>query len=161
MKGFSLRKARTEDIDFIFHVRAESMRNDVERNLGWNDNEQFKKAADEIGQAQIIMVDDEPAGVLKVLTREHELHLHQVQLLPRYQGLGIGTALVQSVLDRADSENFPVTLFVLKGARARNLYERMGFTVVEENVHNYKMCRLPGSIRKIGAEKEMLNGKKR
>ena len=89
------------------------------------------------------MVDNVPVGVIKILTREHELHLHQMQILPRYQGRGIGTALVRRVLERADNRNLPVTLFVMKGARARNLYERMGFSVVEDNVNNYKMCRYP------------------
>jgi len=142
---FSLRRASGEDIDFIFQVRAQSMKNDFTRTSGWNDDDQYKRAADEIGQAQIIMAGKEPVGFIKVLTREHELHLHQMQILPRYQGFGIGTALVQCVLDRADSQNLPVTLFVLKGARSRNLYDRMGFSVIEENIYNFKMCRIPDS----------------
>jgi len=59
--------------------------------------------------------------------------------------LGIGTAFVQSVLDRADSKNISVTLFVLKGARAKSLYERMGFSVTGENSFKYTMRRLPNS----------------
>ncbi len=145
MEQFSLRMASSEDIDFIFRVRVESMKEDFARTSGWSADEQYRKAADEIGQARIIMIDNLPVGVIKVLTRDNELHLHQMQILPGYQGRGIGTALVQRVLESADSRNLPVTLFVLKGARAKNLYERMGFSVVEENVNNDKMCRHPGN----------------
>src|SRR5512140_1679882 len=95
MEKFSLRRASGEDVDFIFQVRVQSMKNDFARTSGWNDDEQYKRAADEIGQAHIIMVGNEPVGVIKVLTREHELHLHQMQILPRYQGYGIGTTLVK------------------------------------------------------------------
>ncbi len=143
MEQFSLRNASSEDIDFIFLVRVESMKSDFEKTSRWNDEEQYRKAADEIGQAQIIMMEGLPVGVIKVLTREHELHLHQMQILPCCQGRGIGSALVRMVLQRADSLNFPVTLFVLKGARARNLCERMGFSLVEENLYNFRMCRYP------------------
>ena len=48
MEQFSLRSASSEDIDFIFRVRVESMKDDFARTSGWNDAEQYRKAADEI-----------------------------------------------------------------------------------------------------------------
>lgn len=143
MEEFSLRKASREDIDFIFYIRAQTMKDDFTRTFGWDDDDQYKRAADEIGQAQIIMINKEPIGVIKILTCKHEFHLHQMQILPQYQGKGIGTTLLENLLDRADSQNFQVTLFVLKGARAKHLYDRMGFFIIEENANNFKMCRLP------------------
>ena len=145
MEKFSLRKATTADIDFIFYVRTLTMKSDFEGTFGWKDSEQYERAADEIDQAQIIMLHKEQIGVIKILAKENELHLHQMQILPRYQGKGIGTALVQNLLDRADSQQFSVTLFVLKNARAKNLYDRMGFSVIENNAHNFKMYRYPSN----------------
>ena len=67
---------------------------------------------------------------------------------PDRQGEGIGTALMQPILERADSGGVPA---YLETATARNvlLYERQGFGVVEEltlpgtDVHGWLMRRTP------------------
>ncbi len=67
---------------------------------------------------------------------------------PERQGEGIGTALMQPVLERADREQQPA---YLETATGRNvlLYERQGFSVVEEitlpgtDVHGWLMRRIP------------------
>jgi ribosomal protein S18 acetylase RimI-like enzyme len=69
---------------------------------------------------------------------------------PDRQGEGIGTALMRPVLERADAETVPA---YLETATARNvlLYERVGFSVVEEltlpdtDVHGWLMRRAPAS----------------
>jgi len=67
---------------------------------------------------------------------------------PERQGEGVGTALMQPVLARADAER---THAYLETATGRNvlLYERQGFSVVEEltlpgtDVHGWLMRRAP------------------
>ena len=67
---------------------------------------------------------------------------------PERQGEGIGTALLQPVLDRCDRDRLPA---YLETAVARNvlLYERLGFDVVEEidlpgtDIHGWLMLRSP------------------
>jgi GNAT superfamily N-acetyltransferase len=146
MIQFILRKAFIEDIDFIFRLRLLTMKDDFERTFGWNDDEQYKRAADEIEQAQMIILGNDPVGVVKILTKDSEFHLHQMQILPEHQGKGIGTAIVSDLLQRAGQLNLPVTLFVLKGSRAKNLYDRMGFSVIEETAGNFKMSRCPDGV---------------
>jgi GNAT superfamily N-acetyltransferase len=71
---------------------------------------------------------------------------------PERQGEGIGTALVQPVLAKADAGGTPA---YLETATGRNvlLYERLGFAVVEEptlpdtDVHGWLMLRRPSSGR--------------
>ena len=75
-------------------------------------------------------------------------YLSALGVEPDRQGEGIGTALMQPVLERADREQRPC---YLETAVARNvlLYERQGFAVVEEltlpatDVHGWLMRRIP------------------
>jgi GNAT superfamily N-acetyltransferase len=53
-------------------------------------------------------------------------YLWMIAAAPDRQGEGLGTALVQSVLDRCDRENLPAYLEA-SNARSRRLYERLGF----------------------------------
>jgi GNAT superfamily N-acetyltransferase len=75
-------------------------------------------------------------------------YLSAIGVEPDRQGEGVGTALMQPVLDRCDREGLPA---YLETAVARNvlLYERLGFDVVEEmdlpgtDIHGWQMLRAP------------------
>ncbi|WP_371599427.1 GNAT family N-acetyltransferase [Streptomyces sp. NBC_00564] len=60
-----------------------------------------------------------PAG------RAHE-YLWMIAVAPGRQGEGLGTALIETVLDRCDREGIPAYLEA-SSARSRKLYERLGF----------------------------------
>jgi GNAT superfamily N-acetyltransferase len=75
-------------------------------------------------------------------------YLSAIGVEPERQGEGIGTALMQPALDRADADGVPA---YLDTATARNvlLYERQRFAVVEEltllgtDIHGWLMRRAP------------------
>ena len=89
---------------------------------------------------------------LEARRREHvpmpHFYLSALGVEPERQGEGIGTALMRPVLERADREQHPA---YLETATGRNvlLYERQGFSVVEEltlpgtDVHGWLMRRIP------------------
>lgn len=57
------------------------------------------------------------------------INIHDLAVLPKYRSMGIGQALIGSVVKRAREENCcKVTLEVREDNRARNLYEREGFS---------------------------------
>ncbi|MGW2934696.1 GNAT family N-acetyltransferase [Streptomyces sp. NPDC001156] len=57
--------------------------------------------------------------------RAHE-YLWMIGVAPGHQGEGLGTALIQHVLDRCDREGLPAYLEA-SSARSTRLYERLGF----------------------------------
>ncbi|MFJ3513028.1 GNAT family N-acetyltransferase [Streptomyces luteogriseus] len=57
--------------------------------------------------------------------RAHE-YLWMIGVAPGRQGEGLGTALIEAVLDRCDREGLPAYLEA-SNARSRELYERLGF----------------------------------
>ncbi|WP_371669188.1 GNAT family N-acetyltransferase [Streptomyces sp. NBC_00289] len=69
-----------------------------------------------------LTADIHPAG------RAHE-YLWMIAVAPQRQGEGLGSALIETVLDRCDREALPAYLEA-SSARSRTLYERLGFTLV-------------------------------
>ena len=140
---FTLRPAFLNDIEFIYELRSRTMKPFLECTLGWNEAKEREKAADELAHAEIIMVGQSRVGVLKVIPRTDELHLHQMQILPEFQKMGIGAELVQHIIIRSEKSRKPITLFVMKNTPAKKLYEQFGFMVSHDFEHNCKMCRYP------------------
>ncbi len=63
--------------------------------------------------------------------REHHYYLPFLGVEPRWQGRGIGAALLAPVLGRCDAEGVPAYLEA-STPRNRALYERLGFAVTDE-----------------------------
>ena len=106
-------------------------------------------AADEYWVLVIVLKDDDrPAGTVSVW--RHEGHRHPVEeigwmVLPEFQGRGIGTAAVRSVIERArvtgrwtELHAFPPVANEGSNAMAR----RMGFTLVGTGDYEFRGRRL-------------------
>lgn len=69
--------------------------------------------------------------------------LIDIALLPEYQGQGIGTALIEAMLQRADEQGLLVELFVETYNPAQRLYGRLGFHAINESGVYVRMHRQP------------------
>ena len=80
-------------------------------------------------RVQIVSVDGVDVGRLDVDFGDEEIFLLIVELSPTHQGRGIGSRLIQQLLDQAAVEGKPLALNVLEvNHRAYALYRRLGFT---------------------------------
>jgi ribosomal protein S18 acetylase RimI-like enzyme len=136
-----LRPATEADHPFLWRLHCEAMRAHVEATWGWDEADQRRRfdAAFEPERVSIVMVRDEPVGMLRVERRPDEMVLVVVEVLPEWQGQGIGTRVVSRVVQEAGG--VPVSLHVLKGNPARALYERLGFVIDGETATHVTMCR--------------------
>ena len=75
----------------------------------------------------VIDVDGEPAGRFYVARWDDEIRIMDVALLPEYRGRGIGTTLIQALLDEGVRTGKRVSIHVEKHSPALRLYERLGF----------------------------------
>lgn len=87
----------------------------------------------------ILLFDDQPAGRLLVFRSKLENVLVDIALLPEKRGIGIGTALILELLEEANKAGKPVRLHVERHNRARGLYERLGFEIIEDTGIYFKM----------------------
>jgi ribosomal protein S18 acetylase RimI-like enzyme len=139
--AWTLRPARPDDRVFLLRLKEAAMRCYVEQVWGWDDAEQaaFLDEGFVPERWQIIQVQGQDAGVLVVEEDAEQLYLAEIELLPVWQGRGIGTAAIGSLMERALVAGKPITLRVLHvNKRARALYERLGFQPYKEiETHTY------------------------
>ena len=89
----------------------------------------------------VITLDDVPIGRMYVHSGSSEIRLMEISIDPALRGRGIGTQLVQSVLAEAERLGKTVTLHVEPYNPALRLYQRLGFTIVEERGLNFLLER--------------------
>lgn len=138
---YRLRLGTEHDREWLWRLHCETMRPYVDATWGWNDGDQrerFDEAFDP-RRVEIVVIGNEPVGMLRVQRRPDEVVLAALQVAPSWQGRGIGAALVSAVIEEAGGR--PVTLQVLKVNPARALYERMGFVVEGESTTHVVMRR--------------------
>lgn len=81
----------------------------------------------------VITCDGRDVGRLALSRHPDGIHVVDIALLTRERSRGIGTAVLEAVIEAATGTDRDVTLYVDRGNPARRLYERLGFEVVEEN----------------------------
>ncbi len=87
----------------------------------------------------IILASHKKVGLLKCIETKAEIEILQLQVLPGYQGKGIGKQILKGVISKAEAENKNLRLNVLKENPARHLYERNGFKIVGEDPFEFYM----------------------
>ena len=131
--SFHLRPAEPADRDFLFALFTQTMKSVIEQTWGWDDARQradFDRRFESYDVA-VVECDARPVGGLFLETAASSAFIHELQLLPEYQGRGIGSAIVQTVIDHASARGLPVALSVVAAnPRAQRFYERLGFRVM-------------------------------
>ena len=88
---------------------------------------------------QIIMLHDRVIGRVLVERTETEHRGVDIALLPEFRSGGIGTTIVQALLDEAAAAGKPFRISVVRTNPAVHLYERLGFKTVGENLTHFMM----------------------
>lgn len=133
------RPAIASDAQFLEDVHAAALGPVALVGYGWPEitlREQFRSEID-LSWCHVIIVDGRRGGYLSVEDRGSLWYIDAIAIARRYQGKGIGTAVLREVL--ADAGNRPVRLNVLHVNRARALYERLGFRIVGRDARRQVM----------------------
>jgi GNAT superfamily N-acetyltransferase len=85
------------------------------------------------GEHSIILIDDRPIGRLFISRTFEAIDLVDISLLPRPRAAGIGTRLIESLLDEGNQAGKPVRLYVFRFDGASRLCERLGFRRLGES----------------------------
>jgi|KBSSwiStaDraftv2_1062776.scaffolds.fasta_scaffold02668_10 ribosomal protein S18 acetylase RimI-like enzyme len=108
-------------------------------NMQFNLQRQQYEAGYPDAEDNIIFCDGQPVGRFFVSDGDQQFTLVDVALLPESRNLGIGRWLIEALLERAAAAQKPVRLHVSKMNPARRLYERLGFSVVDEDGMYFEM----------------------
>ncbi|WP_037570313.1 GNAT family N-acetyltransferase [Phaeacidiphilus oryzae] len=149
MADWKLRAAEPADVEAIAELRAVVMRPDLQRLGRYDEHRVRQRLRDGFSSrhTSIVLVGGALAGSVTLRPEEDGWWLEHFYLAESCQGAGIGTAVLRTLLRRADAAGAPVRLNVLRGSAAQRLYERHGFTVEAEDPVDVFMVRRPGPHR--------------
>lgn len=139
------RAVKHEDLDFLLKLRKKSMSKHLARAKIKLTNEQhLERIKENYYDSHIVLRNRKPIGLLKfgvisLKSGEKSLHIMQLQILPEYQGQGVGSKILSVVKKRALQLQLPITLNVLLKNPARGLYLRHGFQIEGKNKLEFQM----------------------
>jgi ribosomal protein S18 acetylase RimI-like enzyme len=84
------------------------------------------------GEFWLIERDGHPIGRLYLCWGETRVQLIDISLLPEVRGAGLGSALLTDVIARASARRLAVELHVEAHNPALRLYQRLGFSIIED-----------------------------
>lgn len=142
--GVRLRTCTDEDLPFLHRVYAETRRDELAQ-TGWTAQQQADFIAFQFhaqhhhyithyfdGEFHVVERDGEDVGRL-YLHWGSELRIVDIALLAAARGRGLGSALLQALLDHAGSRGKAVSIHVERNNPALRLYQRLGFQPVDEH----------------------------
>lgn len=146
MTGFTLEPLTVADGDFRLEVFRATIKPYLDDLFGWDEATQTAIILDQLkgGTHSAIVTGGQGVGIVQIEASADAISLRQIEILPRFQGRGIGTAVTRSLIDRCCREGKLLTLHVFKSnTSALRLYERLGFRVSGQGEHGIEMTYTP------------------
>ncbi|MEU4194498.1 GNAT family N-acetyltransferase [Kribbella sp. NPDC026611] len=142
MTEYEVRPALSSDVTFLADVSIEATRAqgrlpaDFDE-AEWRDGfEEWTRETldDPTTSVNVVEQHGKPVGRLRITRFPDLIELSGIQLLPRVQGQGIGTAIIQNLQAEAAARGVPLRLNVEQNnPAARRLYHRLGFTQIAQD----------------------------
>jgi ribosomal protein S18 acetylase RimI-like enzyme len=143
---FTIRQSNADDAPLFYRVIEQTMRELIITTWGrWNESRVLQEShEDSISpNAQVIQIGDIAVGVFLVERLLTHIQPEQIYLLPEYQRLGIGSALVHSLITEASQSQISIHLRVMAINPAKEFYEKLGFIVTEVTSEFFFMEKVP------------------
>jgi ribosomal protein S18 acetylase RimI-like enzyme len=139
--GLTLRPARDEDHGFALALYLESTKPLLIALRRWDEEQLLARFAQgfKLEQIRVLSSAGVDIGWMQVSESVEELHLDQLHLVDHARNHGIGTHLIQALKNQATASDRAVALNVIRGNRAQQLYERLGFRVVGGDEERVRM----------------------
>ncbi|MDB4992317.1 MAG: uncharacterized protein JWL75_562 [Parcubacteria group bacterium] len=142
----SLRQATKDDLSFLFTVLTEAMKPVVKilnpDKVFDQEDERKKHEAEFVPeQIEVIQYENKDVGRLRVVRTDESIYIGGIQILPEYQGKGIGTAIFTNLIQESEQSGLPIALKVHDvNEQALNFYRNLGF-IPGEKVKDQTMMR--------------------
>lgn len=135
-------KAKDGDKKFLLHLRKSTMTEHLEKaGLFLSDEDHMKRVLFNFENSYIITSENQALGLLKYVENENEIAILQLQILPEYQGKGIGKQVIEFLTRKGENVAKNLSLKVLKPNPAKRLYERNDFKVTGEDDYEFYMLK--------------------
>lgn len=114
---------------------------EIDRFLLFQFNAQHKYYQMEFTKARYDVVEQagEAVGRLYVDRRQDEIRIIDIAFLPQHRGKGMGSRLLNELIDEAQEKKLPIRIHVENNNPAMRLYKRLGFVKTGETGVYYLM----------------------
>lgn len=142
---FSLRPVRDADFEFAFRAKQDAMGPHIEAKWGWDEVFQRKLHARRWGEKpwSVILLEDQDVGTVSLHWQTGHLQFGEFYILSDYRRRGLGSLVLRSALDEADTKKLETRLEFLRWNPVGSLYLRHGFRIVSENDIHFFAVRNP------------------
>lgn len=144
-QGYALRPEVADDTPFLVDLYASTRAAELEQMVGWTDEQKLGFVTQQFFAQRhhyrtqlpncafdVIEQHGTPVGRLYLQTRETQLHITDIALMPGHRGNGLGTMLLHWIMARAAAEGRGVGIFVERFNPALALYQRLGFAPLRD-----------------------------
>lgn len=143
----TLRPISDEDIPHLYDIYASTRAEELALVPDWGEADkmafltqqftaqhQYYQKVYQGADFQVIEYDNQPVGRLYIQWnfKSDEIRIIDIALLPAYRGKGIGTAILNTIFQKAAAASKCVTIHVEYNNPAMRLYERLGFRKIGE-----------------------------
>lgn len=139
---YTLTKVEEDDFNGIYNIKKTSVQMYVEKIWGWDEQYQlndFKNDFKNIGDFRLIVVGNEKVGFLQVASTENSIYIVEIHLVESFRGKGIGTSIIRKIIEQARKNNQSILTGCFRdNTRAKELYLKIGFTIVRETEFHYE-----------------------
>ena len=144
MKGsqieYTTRPANESDYHYCYQLTKENMYDLFCRHWGGWVASAFRKDFD-VDSTTIIIHNLSRVGYFSLKRNEQRLYLDNLQLSKSFQGQGLGTIILKTILNNNESRQIDLTTF--SDNLAVNLYKRFGFVIVDREGFTVHMTKYP------------------
>jgi ribosomal protein S18 acetylase RimI-like enzyme len=102
-----------------------------------SDKEHSERVNYKFEYSYLIYRSKELIGTVKYHCKINRVKITQIQISPRHQGKGYGSAIVKKILN--DEHPKTIQLSVLKGSPAVSFYKRLGFEIIGDDAYEYHL----------------------
>lgn len=140
--SIALRPARSGDFEFCARLYFSGMEETI-RQLKLDMVTQNRNLRERwnVEEVRIITSDGTNVGWMQSSIQDGARYLEQIYIDTPFQNRGIGTGIINGLIDEAKLDRRPVTLGVVKTNPALRLYKRLGFRITREDDRKFYMRR--------------------
>jgi len=148
---FSLRQATENDLLFLFKVSTDAMKPVVEAlspDKEFDNESELAAYKDKFNpeKVEVVQFEGKDVGRLRVVRSSESIYIGGVQILPAFQGNGIGGAIFKKLIEESKTTNIPIALEVHDvNKQAINFYIKLGFVSGEKVGNKIVMRYMPNA----------------
>jgi len=146
MSQRSFQQATKHDEAVIFDLYCQVMKEHITEIWGWDQEWQENDFMKHFSPENITVVREEnkAIGYSQIENQGNQLYIRMLLLLPKHQRKGIGSRLLNAVIEKAKAQSKGIALQVFKvNEQAKRFYEHRGFQVQGETPSSFTMVFMP------------------